>query len=87
MPILPIFYEWEISDSHRNIIIVKTELLFVDLIDNLISNNFFCVKMDFRFRKKMEQLARMQIATKYLFYSDRQNTHFPKVVKSCSRHP
>ena len=61
VPTVPIFYECEIPDSHRNIFIVKTELLFVDLIDNLISNNFSCVKMDFRFRKKSEQLALMVI--------------------------
>ena len=52
-----IFSEWEIPDSHQNIFIVKTELLFVDLTDKLISNIFSGVKMDFRFLKKSEQLA------------------------------
>ena len=59
MPTVPIFYEWEITDTHRNIFIDKTYSLFVDLSDKLISNNFSGVKMDFRFRKKSEQLALM----------------------------
>ena len=57
MPTVPIFYEWEIPDSHRNIFIVKTLSLFVDLSDKLISNIFSGVKINFRFRKKSEQLA------------------------------
>ena len=57
MPIVLIFYEWEIPDSHRNIFIFKTQFLFVDSRVKLISNIFSCVKMDFRFHKKSEQLA------------------------------
>ena len=60
MPIVLIFYEWEIPDSHRNILIVKTQSLFVDLNGKLISNNFSGVKMDFRCRKKTEHLALMK---------------------------
>ena len=37
--------------------------MFVDLSHKFNSNNFFGVKMDFRFRKKSEQLALMLIAT------------------------
>ena len=66
MPTVPIFYEWEIPDSPRNIFIVKTELLFVNLIDNLIFNNFSGVEVDFRFHKKSEQLALM--LKRYLNY-------------------
>ena len=47
------FYEWEIPDSHRNIFAVKTQSFFVDLSVKQISNNFCCIKMDFRFLKKM----------------------------------
>ena len=36
---------------------VKTHFLFADLCDKLTSNNFSGVKMDFRFRRKSEQLA------------------------------
>ena len=38
---------------------VKTQLIFVDLSHKLISNNFSDVKMDFRVRKKSEQLTLM----------------------------
>ena len=51
MPTIPIFYEKEIPNSHRNIFIVKIQSLFVDLRGKLISNNFFSRKMDFRFTK------------------------------------
>ena len=46
-----VFYECEIPNSHRNVFIVKTQFLFVDLTDKLISNNFSGAKEDFRFRK------------------------------------
>ena len=49
---VPFFYECEILNLHRDIFIVKTQFLIVDLTHKLISNNFFGVKMDFRFRKK-----------------------------------
>ena len=51
MPTVPFFYECEIPNSHRNIFIVKTQFLFVNLTDKLISKNFSGVKMDFHFRK------------------------------------
>ena len=47
MPTLPFFYEWEITDSHRNIFIVKTQSLFADLSDKLISNKFSGVNREF----------------------------------------
>ena len=59
MPTVLIFYERDIPESHRNTFIVKTQLLFVNLRDNFISNNFSGMKMDFCFRKKSEQLALM----------------------------
>ena len=59
MPTVPIFKEREIPDSHRNIFIVKTQSLFVDLRGKLISNIFSGIKMDFRFREKSQQLALM----------------------------
>ena len=34
---------------HKNIFVVKTQSLFVDLTGKLISNNFFGVKMNFHF--------------------------------------
>ena len=46
--------------NSQNIFIVKTQLVtLADLSHKLISNNFSGVKMDFRFRKKSEQLALM----------------------------
>ena len=62
MPSVPIFYEREISDSHRNILIAKAYSLFVFLSHKLISNNFSGVEMDFRFRKKSKQLPLMLYA-------------------------
>ena len=56
---IPIFDESEFPDLHRNISIVKTQPLFVDLSGKLISNNFSGVKMDFHFHKKSEHLALM----------------------------
>ena len=55
LPTVPIFLEWQISDSHRNIFIVITQSAFLYLSDKLISNNFSGLKMDFHFRKKSEQ--------------------------------
>ena len=53
------FLRYKIPDSHRNIFIVKTRSLFVDLSSKLISNIFSGVKIDFLFHKKLEQLALM----------------------------
>ena len=55
MPTVPIYYDWEIPDSHRNIFIV-----LVDLTGKLISNIFSGVKLDFRFHKKLEQMTLME---------------------------
>ena len=63
MQTVPIFYEGEISNSHPNTFIVKTESLFAHLSGKLISNNFSGVKIDFRFHKKSEQLALMAISS------------------------
>ena len=59
MSTVPIFYEWEIPDSHRNTFIVKTQSLFPDLGHKLISNNFSGVNWEFLIRKKTEELAPM----------------------------
>ena len=66
MPTVPIFYEYEIPDSYRNIFVVKTQLMLVDFSDKLISNNFSHVKTVFRFHKKSEQLALIHIGTLFL---------------------
>ena len=52
MSTVPIFYEREIPESHRNIFVVKSKFLFVDLRNNFTSNNFNGMKMDFRLREK-----------------------------------
>ena len=44
---------------------VKTQSLFVDLTEKLISTNFSGVKMDFRFYKKSEQLTLMAMYKRY----------------------
>ena len=59
MPTVPISYECEIPDLHRDNFIVKTQFLFVDLTGKLISNSFSGVKIDFHFHKNSEQLAHM----------------------------
>ena len=52
VPTLPIFYEWEIPDSHLIIFIVKTQLLFVYLTYKLISNIFFRCENGFSHSQK-----------------------------------
>ena len=61
VPTVPIIYEWEIPDLHRNILIIKTKSLFVDFSDKLTSNNFSGVKKDFRFCEKSEKLSLMRL--------------------------
>ena len=50
----------EIPDLHWNIFIVKSQSLFVNLSDKLISNNFSGEKIYFRVHKKSEQLVVMK---------------------------
>ena len=42
------FTNEEIPELPRNTFIVKTETLFVDVSDELVSNNFSVVNIDFR---------------------------------------
>ena len=63
MPTVPISYECEIPDLHRDNFIVKTQFFFVDLTGKLISNSFSGMKMDFCFYKK--QLTLMAVYKRY----------------------
>ena len=47
---------------------IKTYFMFVELSNKLISDKFFGVKIDFRFRKKSEQLALMYHAKENFSY-------------------
>ena len=61
VPTVPMFYERETPDSHRNIFIIKTLSLVIDSTGKLISNIFSGVKMNFCFQKISEESVLMQL--------------------------